>query len=286
MRKPKVIAEIGINHNGQIDIALQMIREAHAAGAWAVKFQMRDVKVIYADMWNEPRNDQNPYGWKTQGQQKAGLELSMDEYNQIDELCESIGMPWFASAWDLKSLENLTDFKPKYHKIASAMLSHQDFVRAVASLGKKTFISIGGATKKQIDFAMNTFNNTGTRFVLMHCVALYPVPYSKCNISRINDLVERAFVGGFGVGYSGHEVGILPSIMAMTLGANYVERHITLDRSMYGSDQSASLEMPGLIRLVEYADMIGEILGTGDSRPQPEELEVLKKLRYWEVNNG
>lgn len=283
MRKPKIIAEIGINHNGQIDTALQMVKEAHAAGAHAVKFQMRDVITVYADIWHEPRNDGNPHGWTSQGQQKAGIELSTDDYDRIDTLCQDIGMRWFASAWDLKSLEKAQSYDPAYHKIASAMLSNRGFVREVASLGKKTFISIGGATRKQVDFAINTFNNAGTRFVILHCIALYPVPYEKCNISRINELSAKAFVGGFEIGYSGHEVGLLPSIAAMVLGADWIERHVTLDRSMYGSDQSASLEMPGLIRLVEYAGIIGDILGTGDSRPLMEELEVLKKLRYWEI---
>lgn len=282
MIKHKIIAEIGINHNGQLDMALELIDKAYKAGVHAVKFQMREARVVYADIWNNPRNDGNPYGWTTQGEQKVGLELSLDDYGEINKHCGQLGLPWFASAWDMNSLEITQYFNMKYNKIASAMLSHCEFVEAVAANHKKTFISIGGAYPWQVEKVVEIFRKHQTPFVLMHCVVGYPVPDNQCNISKINYLKAREFTNGFEVGYSGHEVGILPSIVAMALGAEWIERHITLDRSMYGSDQPASLEIPGLIRLVEYANNIGAILGDGSLDPQPSEAEVLKKLRYWE----
>ncbi len=281
MKQPKIIAEIGINHNGQLPLAFDLIRAAASAGAWAVKFQKRDVDIVYAHELQKERDDGNPYGWITYGQQKRGLEFGADEYSQIDMLCKDHGIHWFASAWDMNSLEFLERFNTPYHKIASAMLTNFYFVEQVARIGKKTFISIGGNYQDDIDKAIEIFNINSTPFVLMHCVSLYPCPYNNCNMNRINELITRAFTYGYEVGYSGHEVGILPSIVAMSLGAKYIERHITLDRSMYGSDQAASLEIPGLIKLCEYAEIIPKIFNS-QLTPTADELKVIDKLRYWE----
>lgn len=281
MKTPKIIAEIGINHNGDIDLALDMITAASDAGAWAVKFQKREVKTVYGDIWDDPRNDGNTYGWRTQGEQKTGLELDWSDYGRIDAHCNTIGIPWFASAWDEESLEGLEIYDLEYNKISSAMLTHIDFVEAVAAQGKKTFISIGGAFDDEIDFAVRTFMLAKCPFVILHCVPLYPLPLYRCNIARVKYLVEMSMAWGCQVGYSGHEVGIIPSVAAMVLGAEYVERHITMDRSMYGSDQSASLEIPGLIRLVEYANIIPDLMGSATAPPRPDEIEMLNKMRYW-----
>ncbi len=214
MKQPKIIAEIGINHNGQLPLAFDLIRAAASAGAWAVKFQKRDVDIVYAHELQKERDDGNPYGWITYGQQKRGLEFGADEYSQIDMLCKDHGIHWFASAWDMNSLEFLERFNTPYHKIASAMLTNFYFVEQVARIGKKTFISIGGNYQDDIDKAIEIFNINSTPFVLMHCVSLYPCPYNNCNMNRINELITRAFTYGYEVGYSGHEVGILPSIVA------------------------------------------------------------------------
>jgi N-acetylneuraminate synthase len=279
----KVVAEIGINHNGQIETALEMIQQAHRAGATAVKFQKRTVEVVYRGQLDKPRDDGNPYGWKTYREQKNGLEFGRKQYDAIDAECKRLGMLWFASAWDLDSLAFLEVYDPPFSKIASAMLTEYDFVEAVAMGRRPTFISTGGSTMGDIEDAVDVFERWDTDYILMHCVSLYPCPDEQCNLLMIPKL--KAKFGGndhcLGIGYSGHEVGILPSIHAMALGATWIERHFTLDRSMYGSDQSASMEYPGLARLCEYARMTPAILGDGCKVVCADEECVMGKLRYW-----
>jgi N-acetylneuraminate synthase len=277
---PKIIAEIGINHNGQLDIALKMIEQAHRAGAWAVKFQKRNVDYIYADILDMPRDDGNPYGWTTQGEQKHGLELTYEDYERIDSYCFGLGIAWFASAWDLWSLDFMQRFRRPDLKIASAMATNHVFLTAVATLDpapERVFLSTGGCTMAEVSRALELLKPSTARIIPLHCVGLYPCPLEKTNLNRMIDL---AILAGPPVGFSGHAVGIQPYLMAIDWGAEYVECHITLDRGeMYGSDQAASIEISGLTRLVEHANNAQAIAGGTDFDPTEEELAVINKLR-------
>jgi N-acetylneuraminate synthase len=277
---PKIIAEIGINHNGQIELAKKMIAMAKYAGAAAVKFQVRDVDTVYAGQLDNPRNDGNPYGWKTVGEQKRGIELTLDQYKEINTFCEMIGIDWFASFWDMKSFYdhiNLFDFK--YHKIASAMLTNSELCEAVAAQGRLTFISTGGCDLDEIDDCIDNFMKLNQNICIMHCVSQYPCPDSALNLNMIHSL--RARYPWARIGYSGHEVGLYPSVMALAMGVRWIERHITLDRSMYGSDQSASMEIHGLQQLCSVAKNAGAILGDGIKVITEKEKQCMQKLRYW-----
>lgn len=274
----KLIGEIGINANGDINIAKQMINMAKGCGCWAVKFQKRMVPKVYSKEFLEsPR--ESPWG-RTQGTQKLGLEFGREDYQKINYHCKIIGIPWFASAWDTESLEFLESFDPPFHKIASPMLTNLLFVRTVASLGRPTFISTGMSKMEDILAAYDIFSQQGCEFMIMHCISLYPCPDDVCNIEMVQRLAGT--FPDIKVGYSGHEVGIMPSLVAVAFGAEYIERHITLDRAMYGSDQSASLEARGIIRLVEYARQIEQCIGNGKKVVLPQEAENAKKMRYWE----
>jgi N-acetylneuraminate synthase len=272
-----VIAEIGINHNGDLDTALKLISLAKRCGCDAVKFQKRTVDVVYPpDVLEAPR--ESPWG-ATQRDQKEGLEFGVHEYEQIDAFCRDLEIDWSASAWDLGSLEFIESFAPPFHKIASALLTHQSLVEAVAGLGRPTLISTGMATSEVVDEAVATFRKSGTPFALMHTVSTYPTPEVDLNLALIRTL-RRAY--SVPVGYSGHEPSVSPSILAAALGAQVLERHITLDRSMYGSDQSASLEEPGLRQLVTTVRKLPQLIGSGVKDWAPGEAEVAAKLRYWE----
>ncbi len=275
----KVVAEIGINHNGDIKLAKELINCASRCGCWAVKFQKRTVDVVYADTLDKRR--ESPWG-TTEGQQKEGLELGVTDYHKIDDYCAELEIPWFASAWDIPSLAFLDQFKLDYHKVASAMLTHWVFIKEVASRGKLTFISTGGAGWQEIERALDIFSYENCPYVVMHCVPQYPADPAK-DKGLMLELIPR-LISRFGkpVGYSGHEVGLWPSFAAMALGAEYIERHITLDRSAYGSDQAASLEEPGLRNLVEVANMMPKALGDGRRYVTEKHREILKKLRWFE----
>jgi N-acetylneuraminate synthase len=277
----KVIAEIGINHNGQMDIAKSLIDMANEAGAHAVKFQMRDVETVYAGELDKPRNDGNPYGWKTVGDQKRGIEFSFGQYTEIDAYCKKVGIPWFASCWDLRTFDKATTlFNWPYHKVASAMLTNVPFLTVVADDERFTFISTGGMKPGDIGVAMDVFKDVPT--CLMHCVAQYPCPDDQLALSYIKTL--RIYKPSC-IGYSGHEVGLYPSVMAIAMGAEYVERHITLNRSMYGSDQAASLEYPGLKKLCDIARAANSMINLSQEAREAKvkaEAECMKKLRYWE----
>lgn len=276
----KIIAECGINASGQLDIAKKMIAMAKEAGAAAVKFQVRDVDTVYAGQLDNPRNDGNPYGWKTVGEQKRGIEFSFDEYCKIDDFCKLIGIPWFASYWDKRSHHNHKVFNCKYNKIASAMITNLPFCEQIAIDGKMTFISTGGSTWEQIDPVMDLFKYHRTPVCVMHCVSQYPCPDEDLNLNVLHIL--RAKYPWAEIGYSGHEVGLYPSIMAMAMGAKWIERHITLDRSMYGSDQAASMEFHGLQQLCAVARRADAIMGDGIKKVLDKEKACMEKLRYWE----
>ena len=239
-----IIAEIGINHNGDLEIAKQLIKMAKECGADAVKFQKRQIGTVYAkEFLDSPR--ESPWG-NTQGAQKLHLEFGLDEYAGIDDYCRELGIDWFASAWDKSSQMFLRQFKLKYNKIASPMITDLNHLRYVAEEKKHTFISTGTAIKTNIDNAVSIFKGEDCPFTLMHCVNKYPCPDEDCELLRIKWLKETYDCP---VGYSNHNPGILTPALAVLLGAEAIEVHITLDRTMYGSDQASSFEADGFRRI-------------------------------------
>lgn len=275
MNKPFLIAEIGINHNGDINIAKKLIDEAIIAGFDSVKFQKRDINLVYSkDILDTPR--ESPWG-KTTREQKNGLEFDLNAYKEIDNYCKSKKIEWFASAWDLNSLKFLDNFNLKYNKIASAMIVDKFFLNEVARQKKYTFISTGMSTISDIDSAVNIFKKNNCPFELMHSVSTYPMAVEDANLLTINSL-KRYF--GCKVGYSGHEDGVAVSLAAISLGISSLERHITLSRSMYGSDQAASLEPRGMRELVSSLTIMIKAFGQEKlGFVTAEEEKVAKKLR-------
>ena len=273
----KIIAEIGINHNGDINVAKNLILLAKNCGCDAVKFQKRTIEIVYSkEELDKPR--ESPWG-KTQREQKEGLEFTKKDYDEINDFCKKNNIIWFASAWDIPSLVFLDQYNLKYNKIASAMITHQEFLTEVAKRKRYTFVSTGMSEYKAIDRAVEIFKNNKCEFELMHTVSAYPCPEDQLNLHIIQDLKNRYKCN---VGYSGHEPSVSPTIVAVCLGATSVERHITLDRSMYGSDQAASLEKKGLEELVSVIRKIPIVTGSKEKNIFECEIEVAKKLRYWE----
>jgi N-acetylneuraminate synthase len=277
MKNIFIIAEIGINHNGNINIAKDLILLAKNSGCDAVKFQKRTIEIVYSkEELDKPR--ESPWG-KTQRDQKEGLEFSKKDYDEINNFCKINKIIWFASAWDIPSLVFLDQYNLKYNKIASAMITHKDFLIEVAKRKKYTFISTGMSDYEIIDKAVEIFKDNKCEFELMHTVSAYPCPEEQLNLHLIQDLKNR-YKGN--IGYSGHEPSVSPSVIAACLGASSIERHITLDRSMYGSDQAASLEKKGLEELVNIIKKIPIVMGNKEKNIFECEIEVAKKLRYWE----
>ncbi len=269
-----IIAEVGINHNGDIDIAKRLIDVAKDSGADAVKFQKRTIDLVYTkDFLDSSR--ESPWG-ATQRAQKEGLEFNLEEYKEIDDYCNKKKIEWFASAWDLKSQEFLSQFDCKYNKIASAMIVYDDLLKEVASEKKHTFISTGMTEFKQIDRAVKIFTDTGCPFELMHCVSTYPMEDEDANLNCIRALQDRYDCN---VGYSGHEVGLAVSYAAVPFGITSLERHIALDRAMYGSDQAASVEPAGFRQLVSAVRKIEKAMGDGEISVNHKEVPIAKKLR-------
>jgi len=272
---PYLIAEIGINHNGDIKIAKDLILKAKEAKFNAVKFQKRSVELVYSkDILDTPR--ESPWG-KTTREQKYGLEFSENEYDQIDTFCKDRDIEWFASAWDIASLSFLDKYNLKFNKIASAMIVDKEFLNEVSKRGRHTFISTGMSTIDDIDYAVNIFRQNKCSFELMHCVSTYPMKVEDANLITINSLKEKYKCN---VGYSGHENGVVVSLAALQFNISSLERHITLDRTMYGSDQAASLEFKGMIQLTDsiqkYLQAVGEpSLG----KVIDSEIPIAKKLR-------
>ncbi len=274
--KIHIIAEIGINHNGDLDIAKKMIQTAKSIGADSVKFQKRDLELVYSkeelDKYRE-----SPWG-TTNRQQKEGLEFSKKDYEIIDKYCKNLGIDWFASAWDVNSLNFLKKFNLKYNKIASAMIIDKDFLQQVAKQKKYTFISTGMCEESDIDNAIKIFKESKCEFELMHCVSAYPFDDRLANLSLINYYKDKYKCK---VGYSGHETGGLAiSYAAAGMGISSLERHFTLDRSLYGSDQSASLEPNGFKELIGGIRKIEEAIKPGVKKNILDiEKSVAKKLR-------
>lgn len=269
-----IIAEIGINHNGDLDIAKKLIDWAVLAGCDAVKFQKRTVDRVYTKEYLDSYRE-SPWG-TTQRAQKEGLEFGKADYDEIDRYCREKGIEWFASAWDTEAQEFLRQYDLKHNKIASAMLTNDEMLEMVASEGKYTFIATGMSSYDEIDHAVEVFRKQNCPFELMHCNSTYPMPKEDANLRLIPVLKARY---GCKVGYSGHETGRIVSSSAAALGATSIERHITLDQTMYGSDQAASLNVRDLVRLVEDIRLIETILGDGEKTLSSKELETRKKLR-------
>tara|TARA_Y100000034_G_C6894557_1_gene412173 strand:+ start:383 stop:1219 length:837 start_codon:yes stop_codon:yes gene_type:complete len=269
-----VIAEIGINHNGDLGIAKKLIDGAVKAGCNAVKFQKRTVESVYSKEELDKSRD-SPWG-TTNREQKNGLEFSESEYDQIDAYCKEKGIEWLASAWDIDSQLFLRKYDLNYNKVASAMLTHKKLLQAIAEEGKHTFISTGMSTLEQIDAAVEIFEDADCSYELMHCNSTYPMLEGDANLRIIGTLRDRYKCN---VGYSGHEVGIIVSCAAVALGVSSLERHITLDRSFYGSDQASSLEIAGLNKLVRYTKDIGAALGSPEKMVMQSEIPILEKLR-------
>ena len=267
-----VIAEIGINHNGDTDLAKRLISVAVAAGCDAVKFQKRTIDVVYtAKELATPRP--NPFG-ETNGDLKYGLEFEADDYAEIDAFCKSVKIPWFVSPWDEGAVDFMEQFDTPVYKIASASLTDDNLLKHIRKTGKPVIASTGMSTYEEIDHAVAVLGTDD--LILMHTTSTYPAKYEQLNLNAIPTMADRYHLP---IGYSGHETGIPTSVAAAVLGACCVERHITMDRAMWGSDQSASLEPNGISRLVRDIRLCEQSMGDGIKRVYDEEVPVMKKLR-------
>lgn len=270
-----LIAEIGINHNGDMSIAKQLIDAAADAGFDAVKFQKRTIELVYTkEFLDSPR--ESPWG-NTQRAQKEGLEFSLDQYREIDQYCESKNIQWTASAWDIEAQKFLRQFNCTFNKVASPMLGHIPLLKLIASEKKRTFISTGMSTLEEIDAVVKIFKEANCPFELMHCNSTYPMKDEDANLLCIPILKDRYACQ---VGYSGHETSLIKvCVAAVALGATSIERHITLGRAMYGSDQAASIESYSLSNFVESVRAIPKVLGDGKKVINELELRIRDKLR-------
>ena len=271
-----LIAEIGINHNGDIDLAKKLISLAKDCEFDAVKFQKRDLNLVYSEEVLSQKRE-SPWG-TTQREQKEGLEFSEEEYDVINNFCKEKNIEWFASAWDLNSLEFLKKYNLKFNKVASVMLTHEELLNKIADENKFTFISTGMSTEKEISNAVEIFDKKNCPYSLLHCNSTYPCPLDEINLSYMLKLKEKY---NCIIGYSGHESSVSPSFAAAVLGAQVIERHITLDRAMYGSDQSASLSFDGMKNLSDQVRSLDKIMGNGNKIITSSEQGVRDKLRYW-----
>lgn len=267
-----IIAEIGINHNGDIDLAKRLISVAVAAGCNAVKFQKRTVDVVYTQAeLATPRP--NPFG-DTNGDLKRGLEFEEADYAEINDFCRQVKIDWFASPWDEGAVDFIEQFNPPVYKIASASLTDDNLLRHIRKTGKPVIASTGMSTYDEIDHAVGVLGKDD--LILMHTTSTYPAKYEQLNLRAIPAMADRYQLP---IGYSGHETGIPTSVAAAVLGACCVERHITMDRAMWGSDQAASLEPNGISRLVRDIRLCEQSMGDGIKRVYEEEIPVMKKLR-------
>lgn len=275
-----IIAEAGINHNGDIAIARRLIDVAKSAGCDAVKFQKRTPEVCVPKAMRDVMRE-TPWGVMTYFDYKKKIEFGEEEYDAIDAYCKKVDISWSASAWDIPSLEFLAKYNLPFHKIASALATNIPFITKIAQEGKLTYASTGMCDWNQIDQLVGIFKSAGCPLILMHTISTYPAEESQLNLKMIGTLADRY---GLPVGYSGHEPSVSPSITAAALGAVAIERHITLDRSMWGTDHSASLEALGLTNLVGALRKVSESMGDGIRRIVPGEAEIAKKMRYWEAD--
>jgi len=269
-----IIVEIGINHNGDVEIAKQLIDAAIEAEVDAVKFQKRTIDLVYSkEELEKPR--ESPWG-TTNREQKEGLEFGKEEYDQIDQYCRKKEIDWFASAWDIPSVHFLRQYDLKYNKIASAMLTYKELLKEVADERKYTFISTGMSTMEEIKVAIDIFKDSECPFELMHCNSTYPMKNSDANLAVMKTLEEHF---GCKIGYSGHETGRIVSIAAVAKGATSIERHITLDVAMYGSDQAASLNVFDLKLMAKDIRTVEAAIGSKEKRVLETEIPIKKNLR-------
>jgi N-acetylneuraminate synthase len=267
-----VVAEIGINHNGSLETAKQLIDAAVAAGCDAVKFQKRSIEVVYsAEELARPR--ESPFG-VTNGDLKRGLEFGADQYAEIDRYCAGKNIMWFASCWDEASVDLIEQFKPPCYKIASASLTDDNLLRHHRKTGRPLIISTGMSTLEQVDHSVEVLGRRD--LILLHTTSTYPSEVTELNLRAISRMSERY---GIPIGYSGHEVGLYTTLAAVVLGACMVERHITLDRAMWGSDQAASVEPQGFARLVKDIRAVATAMGDGVKKVYPSEVPIMQKLR-------
>jgi N-acetylneuraminate synthase len=267
-----IVAEIGINHNGDVNLAKRLISVAVAAGCDAVKFQKRTIDVVYtADELAKPR--ESPFG-ETNGDLKHGLEFGEEQYRVINEYCDHSNIPWWTSSWDEASVDFTEQFDPPCYKIAAASLTDDNLLCHTRAKGKPIILSTGMSSLDQIDHAVEVLGKDD--LILLHACSAYPAYYPELNLRVMKTLRDRYKVP---VGYSGHETGIASTVAAVALGACMVERHITLDRSMWGSDHAASLEPSGINRVVRDIRLVEESMGSAEKCVLPRELPIIDKLR-------
>ena len=280
MKKTYIIAEIGINHNGDLEIAKRLIDIAAAAGCDAVKFQKRDPDVCVPDHQKNVVKD-TPWGSMTYLEYKHKIEFGKEEYDEIDKYCEERGIKWSASPWDLGSLDFLLKYNIPFIKLPSAMLTNKALLEACSITGKKIILSTGMSTEDEISEAVSFLERRITvrsrsSYSILHCNSTYPAPLEELNLSCIKTLKDKY---NCEVGYSGHEFRLGTSVAAIYLGASIIERHITLDRSMWGSDHLSSLEPQGLFKLVSGVRELEKAYGNGTISVTESEKDVRRKLR-------
>ena len=267
-----IIAEIGINHNGSVKLAKQMIDIAVTTGCDAVKFQKRTVDVVYTQ--EELAKERKSIFGTTNGDLKKGLEFGYEQYSEIDEYCKEKGIMWFASCWDEQSVDFIEQFNPPCYKIASASITDDNLLKYTKAKGKPILMSTGMSTMEEIHHAVSIVGEDN--LVIMHCTSTYPTDANEANLLAIQTLKNQFHCP---IGYSGHERGLTPSILAVAVGACVVERHITVDRTNWGSDQAASLEMAGLYHMVRDIRQTPILLGDGIKVVYESEKPIIQKLR-------
>jgi len=270
-----IIAEIGINHNGSVQIAKELIKAAHEAGVDAVKFQKRTPEICVPEEQKKQMKD-TPWGYISYLEYRYKVEFGQEEYEQIDAYCKVLGMNWLASSWDIPSLAFIDAFDPPAHKVASALLTDHALLRAIKETGKPVILSTGMSTMKEIDQAVKILDMD--HLLICHTTSSYPCPPEELNLEMIHTLKDKYPCP---IGYSGHEVGLVPSAIAVAMGACLVERHVTLDRAMWGSDQAASVEPHGVRTLVKYIRVTEKALGNGVKKVYDSEQSSLKRLRRY-----
>ena len=275
-----IIGETGINHSGDLTIAKKLIDMAVEAGCDAVKFQKRTPELCVPEHQREMRRE-TPWGILTYMEYRHKVEFGLKEYEEIDKYCKKKGIHWFASSWDIKSLELIEHFDPPCHKVPSAMVTDHGFLKALAATGRPVILSTGMSSLEEIRGAVALMDKN--KLLLAHCTSIYPCPLEQLNLRMIRTLKQKF---GTIVGYSGHEVGLSTTYAAMVLGASFVERHITLDRAMWGSDQAASIEPGGLKRLVDNIRDIEIALGDGIKKVYDEAMIARRRLRVISRRNN
>lgn len=274
MKNTYIIAEIGINHNGSMDVAKKLIDIASVAGCDAVKFQKRNPDVCVPEHQKNVIRE-TPWGTMTYLEYKHKIEFGKDEYDEIDSYCKTKGISWSASPWDLDSLNFLNQYDIPFIKIPSAMLTNDELLVASVNTDKKIILSVGMSTEDEIDHAVEILKKSNN-FALLHCNSTYPAPINELNLSAVKSLKEKY---GCEVGYSGHEFRLGTTVAAVYIGASIIERHITLDRTMWGTDHMSSVEPQGLIKLVKGIRELEEAYGDGVIRVTDSQIPVRNKLR-------